>query len=129
VLQPTADGFRNFLRGTHSRPAEELLVDRAHLLKLTAPEMTVLVGGLRVLNAGGDPKLGVLTDKPGTLTNDFFVNLLDMGTDWQKSENMGVKTPLTVIAKATFAHAAALKLEIAQLLQARLQAAGIALME
>ncbi|MBX3398641.1 MAG: catalase/peroxidase HPI [Gemmataceae bacterium] len=85
VLQPTADGFRNFLRGTHSRPAEELLVDRAHLLKLTAPEMTVLVGGLRVLNAGGDPKLGVLTDKPGTLTNDFFVNLLDMGTDWQKS--------------------------------------------
>jgi catalase-peroxidase len=83
VLEPTADGFRNYLKTRYSVPAEELLVDRAQLLTLTAPEMTVLVGGLRVLgaNAGGSPH-GVLTHRPGTLTNDFFVNLLDMGTVW-----------------------------------------------
>ncbi len=86
VLEPKTDGFRNFFGHSHDRPAEELLVDRAHLLTLTAPEMTVLIGGLRVLNVNsGGPALGVLTDKPGTLTNDFFVNLLDMDTEWNKS--------------------------------------------
>ncbi|MFK7820197.1 MAG: catalase/peroxidase HPI [Planctomycetaceae bacterium] len=86
-LEPTADGFRNYLRPGHNRPSEELLLDRAHLLSLNAPEMTVLVGGLRVLNAnhGGTP-FGVLTDKPESLTNDFFVNLLDMGVEWKMSE-------------------------------------------
>jgi catalase-peroxidase len=86
VLEPTADGFRNYLRAGDKRRPEELLVDRASLLSLTAPELTVLIGGLRVLgaNAGGSP-LGVLTDRPGTLTNDFFVNLLDMGTEWSVS--------------------------------------------
>ncbi len=86
VLEPTADGFRNYLGNGHARPAEALLVDRAQMLTLTAPEMTVLVGGLRVLgaNAGGS-ELGVFTERAGTLTNDFFVNLLDMGTDWQAS--------------------------------------------
>jgi catalase-peroxidase len=86
VLEPTADGFRNYLRKDHDRPAEELLVDRAHLLTLTAPEMTVLVGGMRVLNANfGQSKLGVFTERAGALTNDFFVNLLDMSTEWRKS--------------------------------------------
>ncbi len=86
VLEPTADGFRNYLGNGHGRPAEALLVDRAQMLTLTAPEMTVLVGGLRVLgaNAGGSD-LGVFTERTGTLTNDFFVNLLDMATDWQAS--------------------------------------------
>jgi catalase-peroxidase len=84
VLEPVADGFRNYLKGKYSIPAEALLLDRAQLLTLTAPEMTVLVGGLRVLeaNAGGS-KHGILTKRPGTLTNDFFVNLLDMRTSWQ----------------------------------------------
>ncbi len=86
VLEPTADGFRNYLRKGHPRPAEELLVDRAQLLTLTAPEMTVLVGGMRALNANfGQSKHGVFTKRPGTLTNDFFVNLLDMNTKWQAS--------------------------------------------
>jgi catalase-peroxidase len=86
VLEPTADGFRNYLRGGHRRSAEELLVDRAQLLTLTAPEMTVLLGGLRVLNANvGQSEHGVFTKRPGTLSNDFFVNLLDMGTTWQES--------------------------------------------
>jgi len=86
VLEPTADGFRNYLRQGHDRPAEELLVDRAQLLTLTAPEMTVLLGGMRVLNANyGKSQLGVFTKRPETLTNDFFVNLLEMGTEWQKS--------------------------------------------
>ena len=92
VLEPTADGFRNYLANGHHRPAEALLVDRAQMLTLTAPEMTVLVGGLRVLgaNAGGS-ELGVFTERTGTLTNDFFVNLLDMATDWQASaDNEGV---------------------------------------
>ncbi|OWJ64082.1 catalase/peroxidase HPI [Inquilinus limosus] len=86
-LEPKADGFRNYLGGgTHPLPPEELLVDRAQLLTLTAPELTALVGGLRVLGANaGDSKHGVLTQRPGVLSNDFFVNLLDMGTQWQPS--------------------------------------------
>ena len=83
VLEPTADGFRNHLANGHERTAEELLVDRAHKLTLTAPEMTVLVGGLRVLNANaGQSELGVFTDRPETLTTDFFVNLLNMNIEW-----------------------------------------------
>src|SRR5262249_39055225 len=86
VLEPTADGFRNYVRKGDTRPTAELLVDRAHLLTLTAPEMTVLVGGLRVLGANhGQSALGVFTQRPGSLTNDFFVNLLDMNTEWRKS--------------------------------------------
>jgi catalase-peroxidase len=90
-LELKADGFRNYLGKGFDRPAEHLLVDRAQLLSLTAPEMTVLVGGLRVLGAnhGGSPH-GVFTDRPGTLTNDFFVNLLDMGTEWKPSRSKGV---------------------------------------
>ena len=85
-LEQTADGFRNYLRLGHKLRAEELLIDRAQLLTLTAPEMTVLVGGLRVLGANyKQSKDGVFTDKPGSLTNDFFVNLLDMGTEWKAS--------------------------------------------
>jgi catalase-peroxidase len=84
VLEPIADGFRNYLKGRYVVPAEALLVDKAQLLTLTAPEMTVLVGGLRVLNANvGQSRHGVFTSKPETLTNDFFVNLLDMGTEWK----------------------------------------------
>jgi catalase-peroxidase len=86
VMQPIADGFRNYLRSGQVQSAEELLVDRAQLLTLTAPEMTVLIGGLRVLGANvGKSKYGVFTNRPETLTNDFFVNLLDMGTQWQPS--------------------------------------------
>src|SRR6201987_5810288 len=85
-LEPTADGFRNYLNGKQRLSAEEQLVDRAQLLKLTAPEMTVLVGGLRVLGANaGKSTHGVFTKRPETLTNDFFVNLLDMHTQWQPS--------------------------------------------
>ncbi len=85
-LEQTADGFRNYLRVGHPTPAEELLVDRAQLLNLTAPQMTVLIGGLRVLNANfRQSKNGVFTDRPETLTNDFFVNLLDMKTEWKAS--------------------------------------------
>jgi catalase-peroxidase len=84
VLEPTADGFRNYLGHGQHHTAEELLLDRAHLLTLTAPEMTVLLGGMRVLKANfRQSELGVFTERPGTLTNDFFVNLLDMGTVWQ----------------------------------------------
>ncbi|WP_232702916.1 catalase/peroxidase HPI [Halobacterium wangiae] len=84
ALKLKVDGFRNYLGGEHDRPAEELLVDKAELLNLTASEMTVLVGGMRALDANYDQSdLGVLTDRPGTLTNDFFVNLLDMGTEWE----------------------------------------------
>jgi len=84
VLEPAADGFRNYLKARYAVTAEELLVDRAQLLTLTAPELTVLVGGMRVLNANvGQSPHGVLTTRPGALTNDFFVNLLDMGTTWQ----------------------------------------------
>jgi len=88
VLEPVADGFRNFQKKQFSVPAETLLVDRAQLLTLTAPEMTVLVGGLRVLGANhGDSKHGVLTRRPGTLSNDFFVNLLDMNTVWKPTSD------------------------------------------
>jgi len=84
ALEPTADGFRNYLGKGHRLPAEYLLVDKANLLNLSAPEMTVLVGGLRVLGANhGGSAHGVLTDTPGKLTNDFFVNLLDLGTEWK----------------------------------------------
>ena len=87
-LEPIADGFRNYRRGNGRLSAEEQLVDRAQLLRLTAPEMTVLVGGLRVLGANaGNSKHGVFTRKPGTLTNDFFVNLLDMSTQWERSKS------------------------------------------
>jgi len=85
-LEPVADGFRNYLKAKFSVSAEELLVDKAQLLTLTAPEMTVLVGGLRVLGANaGKSSHGVFTKRPETLTNEFFVNLLDMGTQWQPS--------------------------------------------
>jgi catalase-peroxidase len=91
VMEPVADAFRNYLRKGEQRPAEELLVDRAQLLTLTAPEMTVLVGGMRVLNANfGQTKHGVFTNRPETLTNDFFVNLLDMNTEWKASSSEGV---------------------------------------
>jgi catalase-peroxidase len=90
-LEPVADGFRNYVKNGSKTPAEESLVDKAQLLRLTAPEMTVLVGGLRALgaNAGGS-KHGVLTNQPETLTNDFFVHLLDMGTEWRPSSAEGV---------------------------------------
>jgi len=85
VLEPRADGFRNYLGDGSRRRPEELLVDRANLLALSAPEMTVLLGGMRVLNANVDQaKHGVFTDKPETLTNDFFTNLLDISTTWKK---------------------------------------------
>ena len=86
-LEPAADGFRNYLGGKQRISAEELLVDRAQLLTLTAPEMTVLVGGLRVLGANaGKSAHGVFTKQPEKLTNDFFVNLLDMGTEWKPAQ-------------------------------------------
>jgi catalase-peroxidase len=91
VMEPVADGFRNYLRSGQVFSAEELLVDRAQLLRLTAPEMTVLIGGLRALNANfGQTKHGVFTNRPETLTNDFFVNLLDMNTKWEPSSTEGV---------------------------------------
>jgi len=90
-LEPSADGFRNYLNGNRSLSPEELLIDKAQLLRLTAPEMTVLVGGLRVLGANhGKSAHGVFTKRPETLTNDFFVNLLDMGTEWQPRGSDGV---------------------------------------
>jgi catalase-peroxidase len=89
-LEPTADGFRNYLRKGHDLAAEHLLVDKAFMLTLSAPEMTALVGGMRALNANaGQSELGVLTDRPGTLTNDFFVNLLDMATEWKAPSEGG----------------------------------------
>jgi catalase-peroxidase len=88
VLEPIADGFRNYLKGKYAVPAEALLVDKAQLLTLTAPEMTVLVGGMRVLNANfGKSPHGVFTERPETLTNDFFANLLDMGTEWKPTSD------------------------------------------
>ncbi|MEA2152734.1 MAG: catalase-peroxidase, partial [Solirubrobacteraceae bacterium] len=84
VLEPTVDGFRNYFRPGEALPLERGLLERAFMLRLTAPEMTVLVGGMRVLDANvGHSQHGVLTDRPQTLTNDFFVNLLDMGTEWR----------------------------------------------
>jgi len=89
VMEPVADGFRNYLRSGQVLSAEELLVDRAQLLTLTAPEMTVLIGGLRALSANfGQSKHGVFTNRPETLTNDFFVNLLDMNTKWEPSNTV-----------------------------------------
>ncbi|HRX00400.1 MAG TPA: catalase-peroxidase, partial [Cyclobacteriaceae bacterium] len=86
-LEPIADGFRNYLKTKYTVSAEELLVDKAQLLTLTPPEMTVLVGGMRVLDTNFDKsKHGVFTSKPGTLTNDFFVNLLDMATTWKATQ-------------------------------------------
>jgi catalase-peroxidase len=86
VLEPTADGFRNYLQAGEKLPPETLLVDRAFMLTLTAPEMTVLIGGMRALNANfGRAQHGVFIGHPETLTNDFFVNLLDMGTEWKVS--------------------------------------------
>jgi catalase-peroxidase len=91
VMEPKADGFRNYLRKQNGTSPEELLVDKAELLKLTAPEMTVLIGGMRALNANfGQSKHGVFTKRPETLTNDFFVNLLDMNTEWKPSSSEGV---------------------------------------
>lgn len=91
VLEPKADGFRNYLKAKYAISAEELLVDRAQLLTLTAPEMTVLIGGMRVLNANfGQSPHGVFTKRPETLTNDFFVNLLDMRTEWKATEDENV---------------------------------------
>ncbi|HNY88454.1 MAG TPA: catalase/peroxidase HPI [Methanoregulaceae archaeon] len=88
VLEPKADGFRNYLKGKYSVSAEELLVDKAQLLTLTAPEMTVLIGGMRVLDTNvGQTRHGVFTERPEALTNDFFVNLLDMGTEWKAVSN------------------------------------------
>ncbi len=87
VLEPAVDGFRNYFGNKHDRPAEEFLVDRAHLLTLSAPEMTALVGGMRVLKTNvGFPEMGVFTERPGVLSNDFFVNLLDLNTQWEKSK-------------------------------------------
>ena len=86
VLEPTADGFRNYLQAGEKLSPETLLVERAYMLTLSAPEMTVLIGGLRALDANhGQARHGVFTDRPGTLTNDFFVNLLKMGTEWKTS--------------------------------------------
>lgn len=90
-LEPAADGFRNYLKAKYTVPAEELLIDKAQLLTLTAPEMTVLVGGLRVLGANyGSSQHGVFTNRPGALTNDFFVNLLDMSTEWKPTPDENV---------------------------------------
>ena len=90
VLEPVADGFRNYQKREFSVPAEELLLDRAQLLTLTAPEMTVLIGGMRVLNTNvGGAKYGVFTHRPGVLTNDFFKNLLEMGTEWKADKENG----------------------------------------
>ncbi|MGC1481635.1 MAG: catalase/peroxidase HPI, partial [Chthoniobacterales bacterium] len=90
VLEPIADGFRNYLKGQYTVPAEALLIDRAQLLTLTPPELTVLIGGLRVLGTSvGDDNYGVFTDRVGFLTNDFFVNLLDMGTEWKQVSPCG----------------------------------------
>jgi catalase-peroxidase len=87
VLEPRADGFRNYFRAGEKAPLEQMLVERAYMLDVTGPEMAVLVGGLRALGANhGGSKHGVFTDRPGQLTNDFFVNLLDMGTEWKSSE-------------------------------------------
>jgi len=88
VLEPTADGFRNYFGAGNRKSPADMLVDRANMLTLTVPEMTVLVGGLRALDANtGAAKHGIFTDRPGTLSNDFFVNLLDMSTAWEKSSN------------------------------------------
>ena len=87
VLEPRADGFRNYIRPGEKAPLEQLLMERAYLLGVTGPELAVLVGGLRALDANhGSSKHGVFTDRPGVLTNDFFVNLVDMGNEWKASQ-------------------------------------------
>jgi catalase-peroxidase len=97
VLELTADGFRNYVQTGETLPAEKLLLDRANMLNLTAPEMTVLIGGMRALNANhGQSPHGVFTDRPGLLTTDFFVNLLDLGTEWSVAESAGNGTPAGV---------------------------------
>ena len=98
VMEPIADGFRNYLKGRYTVPAEALLIDKAQLLTLTAPEMTVLIGGMRVLGTNADKsKHGVFTKKPEALTNDFFVNLLDMGTEWKADfeRSRHIRSPLS----------------------------------
>jgi catalase-peroxidase len=91
VLEPTVDGFRNYMQPGERLPLEHGLLERAYMLRLTAPEMTVLVGGLRALDANcGGSQHGVFTDRPGALTTDFFVNLLDMGTEWAPTDSEGV---------------------------------------
>ncbi|MGE0108051.1 MAG: peroxidase family protein, partial [Thiomonas sp.] len=91
VLEPKADGFRNYTRKGYAGYAPELLVDRAQLMNLSAPEMTVLIGGMRALNTNvGESHHGVFTQRPETLSNDFFVNLLDMGTKWERTATEGV---------------------------------------
>ena len=91
MLEPTADGFRNYFSGSDRRSPAEMLVDKASTLNLTVPEMTVLVGGMRVLDANvGGADHGVFTDQAGTLSNDFFVNLLDMSVEWSKSSTEGI---------------------------------------
>jgi len=96
VLEPMADGFRNYQTKEYTLTTEELLVDKAQLLTLTAPEMTVLVGGMRALNANVDGNAhGVFTDRPGTLSNDFFVNLLDISTKWEPTDD----TELTFVGR------------------------------
>ena len=88
VLEPIADGFRNYLKGRYTVPSEALLIDKAQLLTLTAPELTVLIGGMRVLNTNTDKSQhGIFTKHPAALTNDFFVNLLDMSTEWKPTSN------------------------------------------
>ncbi len=88
ALEPAADGFRNYLKSHHKAAAEDILVDKAQLMTLTAPEMTVLVGGMRMLGTNfNNTKHGVFTDRPETLSNDFFVNLLDMGTTWRATSD------------------------------------------
>ena len=88
ILEPVADGFRNYVRDAHPVSTEELLVDRAQLMTLTAPEMTALIGGMRVMNTNFDHALhGVFTKRPGALTNDFFVNLLDLSTTWKSTSD------------------------------------------
>ena len=100
VLEPIADGFRNYLKGKYTVPAEALLIDKAQLLTLTAPEMTVLVGGLRVLKTNvGEAQHGVFTKRPEALTNDFFVNLLDMGTEWKPVSPCGRRCSKAAIAR------------------------------
>ena len=94
VLEPDADAFRNYLGKGHTVPAEHLMIERAFRLTLSAPEMTVLMGGLRVLGVtGGQAGHGVFTSKPGTLTNDYFVNLLDMSTEWKPTTDAGRRLP------------------------------------
>ena len=96
VLEPRADGFRNYVRPGEKTPLEELLLEKAYSLDVTAPELTALIGGLRALGANhGGSKHGVFTDKPGVLTNDFFVNLLDMGTEWKNRRRRRTSTTVS----------------------------------